>query len=460
MKSMAKHNSLQKSALRKSSREAVQKTFARLRRPMRRNKWLWEKNVYREKCIKTLWKHTQPGSSVNTNDLADYIAASTALHCADGWGFLGRALACHTYGDSDTARHLGYYAELRAAMSLLATEGIGIFDDRHFVVDLGNTCQPIGTLPKAKKRGWLGTHAITWLALEHWANRISSTDILAEIIQPAGIPLRDWLRTLSTGSSWRPIGSSWLKAWGLDLRRLTDDRDARNAASYRPTHLNPVTSLDALSSSNFMRNLWEIFEPSAGSSFEILDRHLLRLSLEVGFRAISDKKPELYPNEFAMTIRTVLNALALSESSAQHWQDFLTRKIEHSDPIIISEARQSDKVTDPRHHIQVLSRATLLLRVATGACAQLLRKTGFGNRDLEFWWKPFGVERGLWENGNEPMTLMDLWADVEMALKETREWEINNARKTPSFARWRRDKGHTIPILAECERIALWGLGL
>ena len=456
---MGKLSSSQKTALRKSSREAIQKAFAGLTRPFNRKRWVWNNNVYRKNCIKALWDHTQPGFTVNAAHLVDYIAASAPLHCADGWSFLGRALACHANGDSDTARHLGYYAELRAAMSLLATEGVGIFDRKHFVVENSGNCQVIPKATGGGRQRWLGTHEVAWHALEHWANRRHSTDILSEIIQAGGIPLRDWLRTLGSGSPWRPIGSNWLKTWGLDLQQLTDDREARNAASYRPTHLNPVTPLDTSSSSDFLRNLWELFEPSAGSPFELLDRHLLRLSLELGFKAITDKEPGGYPNEFEMSIGTVLSRLALSEPALQQWRDFLTRKTERSDPIIISQARQSAMVSDPRYHIQVLSRATLLLRVATGACAQLLRKTGFGNEDLEFWWKPFGAERGLWEQGNEPITLMDLWADVEIALNEAREWGSNNTGNDVSFARWRREKARVIPILAECERIALWGLG-
>ena len=31
--------------------------------------------------------------------------------------------------------HLGYYAELRAVLAIVASEGIGIFDRLHFVID-------------------------------------------------------------------------------------------------------------------------------------------------------------------------------------------------------------------------------------------------------------------------------------------------------------------------------------
>ena len=37
-------------------------------------------------------------------------------------------------GDPDAARHLGYYAELRATMSILAGDGIGVFQNKHIIV--------------------------------------------------------------------------------------------------------------------------------------------------------------------------------------------------------------------------------------------------------------------------------------------------------------------------------------
>src|SRR6476661_7745516 len=58
--------------------------------------------------------------SAKASQLAEYVAASAILHCSDGWGYLGRAMGAQLQGDIGTSRHLAYYAELRAAMSLLA----------------------------------------------------------------------------------------------------------------------------------------------------------------------------------------------------------------------------------------------------------------------------------------------------------------------------------------------------
>ena len=49
----------------------------------------------------------------------DVLAATGPSHCLDGWTFLSRALAALLSGDTHTTRHLAYYAQLRAALSLL-----------------------------------------------------------------------------------------------------------------------------------------------------------------------------------------------------------------------------------------------------------------------------------------------------------------------------------------------------
>lgn len=439
----------QKTTLRKSDREAVRTVLGSLASYFRLyGRWLGNNNSYRQ---------AQPGQTINQKHLSEYIAASATLHCADGWSFLGRALDCLAQGDADVTRHLAYYAELRGAVSLLAAEGVGIFNTRHAVLDSSGRCQK---LPRLKQQ-YSGTHRITWLALEHWAGLKRSADLLAEIIEPGGIPLGDWLEAFpGAKTTWHPIGAEWLKTWGLDLKRLSDDREARNEASYRPTHLNPGVFLQVSESSRFMCRLWTIHEPSTPSRFEFIDRHLLRLSLERAFEAVMGKRVEDDPSEFRNRVAAMLYAVAPSGLSVDEWERFLTRDVQPADSILTTEARGTVATRDPGHHVQVVARAALLLRVATGACALLLREAGFGRSELEFWWKNLGEERGLWEPGNEPDELLDLWADVEIALDEMHEWEVSKSGANVSYAIWQREQSYAISVLGECERIALWGLGL
>ena len=52
--------------------------------------------------------------------------------------------------------------------------------------------------------------------------------------------MSDWLNHFSPGVVWAPVAEDWLRVMGLDLKRLSVDRDARNEASY-PTY--PVEPL-------------------------------------------------------------------------------------------------------------------------------------------------------------------------------------------------------------------------
>ena len=61
---------------------------------------------------------------INEPHFREYVAASAPTHLIDGWSYLARAIDALLRGDAPAAVHLGYYAELRAAMSLLAGGGI------------------------------------------------------------------------------------------------------------------------------------------------------------------------------------------------------------------------------------------------------------------------------------------------------------------------------------------------
>jgi len=75
---------------------------------------------------------------------------------------------------------------------------------------------------------------------------------------------------------------------------------------------------------------------------------------------------------------------------------FLTRVAEPDDPTILSEAELTDQIDGPRQHLQMISRAALLLRVATAANSRLMKEAHVSSADLEFWWSALGEERGLW----------------------------------------------------------------
>src|SRR5262249_31425098 len=135
------------------------------------------------------------------------------------------------------------------------------------------------------------THSFSWEALAYWAGTIPAMDAIFDAIRPSGIRLHDWLQNFSTGAGYRSaLASAWMKQWGLDLQRLSKDRNARNLASYRPTTFSYAASATVREVFEDVRVLWVLCEPRGSSKFSTLDNWLLRYSLERSFQSAHARK--------------------------------------------------------------------------------------------------------------------------------------------------------------------------
>lgn len=427
---------------------ATEVVFRSLKRYFKHSRWLGTKNRYQINCVELI-KNDINKNILNQKHLQEYIAASSILHCYDGWSFLSRAIDCVYSGDSDTVRHLGYYAELRAAMSLLAVGSIGVFNDRHFVSEPSKVCVEI-------KNGGR-THSFAWDSINLWSENKHFVQILCDAIIPYnGIPLKDWIDAFSTTvGTITAIGKQWLDSWGLDLKRLgQSDQSARNKSSYRPTHIYHREKINANDSLSFLNDFWSCVEPSPDSRFMTIDRYLLRISLEQANKALGATKRSFEKNIINMLHKLFSNSMIIEE-----WKEFLLRRKDPSDPQILSFAKSIDSDINPKHHLQVISRAILLLRLATGANWLLLKKTGIGKMELEFWWKSVGQENGLWDT-EPPDNFLDLWADIDDLLTLLKEKKSIIKNIDFSYFKWKNDIIDSLKSIGSCERVALWGLGL
>lgn len=449
---------LNKAALSKASRTAIGQRMSQIKKNWKRSRWLTTSNAYRSDPIgridqdapdndKTRWTPNHP-------HLSEYIAASAVVHCFDGWSFLGRALEAELSGDPDAARHLGYYAELRAAMALLAGDGIGVFNSKHVIID--NAGQG------ACLRG-AGTHAFTWDALQWWASNTAGVSTLQDAIRPGNLPLRDWLTHYPGGSSF--VATSWLKQWGLDLSRLADDRDARNMASYRPTAFTSAGPTALADTLDVITKFWKICEPGANGGFPVLDRHLLRRGIQFVFDAKhSSATPRTAANyrsdtKYRNDIEAMLGSITPSGLSQDQWGRFLGYVDDPETPKVLVDASATSGPTHPNHSKQVLARATLLLRVATGSAANLLSSVASASRnELKFWWSGDSVRRRLWLENNPPIQFSDLWQDIDEASSSVAGW-LQSAQHPCCHSLWK-EQGAETATLATAERVALWGLQL
>lgn len=446
---MLRLNRSQKELIRRASRVTSGNLFSELRRHWANNKWIGKTNRYCTDCTNRIERDTKNGRSVNHAHLAQYIAASVLLHTADGWGFLGRAVDCHARGDFRTSRHLAYYAELRAAMALSAFEGIGIFNKKHFIVDDSRECHKIQGI---------GTHQIAWLILDHWSDLKRSSNLITSVIKPGGIGLGEWTDRFGGGGTVKTVGNRWLKTWGIDLRKLGKDRNARNEASYRPSKMVASETLPFDQLLNFITEFWRILEPAPQNAFDLLDKFLLRRCLAELFKAITGLRPRNDMAAYCKRVSKMLDDVLGQQTVKEKWFRFLTWEIEPEDSQILIEALGNDRQESPRHHLQVIARGSLLLRLSTGACDLLLSSAGADRTMIQFWLKSVGEEIGMWETDSEPEELADLWSDIQLAAEETKAWYAN--KDLPNLVKWRKEQGSQITVFGNCERIGLWGLGI
>jgi hypothetical protein len=247
------------------------------------------------------------------------------------------------------------------------------------------------------------------------------------------------------------MATDWLLAMGLDLRTFAKDRVARNEASYRPTRLNSRPELSSSDATAIVEELWTLLEPEPSLPFVSLDRYLLRSSLEVAFRATTGSSHARAPRRYADAIKTVVAGM-MDGVERGLWEGFLLRRTEPNDPLLIRLAREAPAIGLPYHHVAVMARALLLLRVASGAARDTLVDGGLPFDKLGFWWHALGLERGLWATPPAAEDLADGWADADLALEAVRLTRPLTYRDlvttTPSL----------LGELTGTERVGLWSL--
>ncbi len=435
---------------------AVERAARRLRTRLRYERWLASTNMYLHRAPSELKEQfgkkpeapvVYPAESLEAMHLAEYIAASTILHCVDGWSYLGRAMAAQLGGDSGTARHLAYYAELRAAVSLLAAQGVGVFAGPHVIVKESNEVELFRQA---------GTHRFAWVALAEWTDMPQSVDLLGDVIKPSDTSLAEWLAPLGGNSVWHETGRGYLKAWGLDVERFGRDREARNDSSYQPRTAFGASPPSSRRAAEFSADLWRIFEPLGATNFGTVDRYLLRRTLKQFFEARTSKSPLDSPRAYQDFIEKALDDLQTSEPRPQLTR-FLTGESFPGEPSLFSEAEMDSSTDDPEDHLQVTARAALLLRVASGSAQRLLAQVDLSYPAYEWWSRQIAATRALAAETDGALSTPELlWIDIENAIHDL-DGKMADGDADTYLDLSGRCSGE-VAVLSSCERIGLWGL--
>ena len=198
----------------------------------------------------------------------------------------------------------------------------------------------------------------------------------------------------------------------------------------------------------FVRGLWSTLEPTVESRFDTIDRHILRISLELFFRGRNGRTPTAAPKQFRQLIERIISPLNLS---------FEAEKLSR---VVLRE--NTAKMTHgylhywPSHQkreawaMRASSRARHFSFLASGAASELLSASGLTANSTVFWWSNLGIARGLWEGQKNASELVDLWADINLILAELTKFQQTYPAKGQSFLRIGSELGATIAGLS-CE---------
>jgi hypothetical protein len=392
------------------------------------------------------------------SEFAAYHAASVFGHCGDAWAYFGHGLNAIARGDIETAAHMVYYCELRAAASLLASHGLAIGDRNQFALRTDGTVHHEKGAP---------THEAMWDYLSAWGHTSRARDAVLRLIRPGVAALDSWLSPQFTGSTSTAVIGDLLTTVSLDLATLSDDRRLRNHASYTPSRILPA-DMPVPEATRIIATVLDCLEPSGPRTFPQVDIVVTRRLLLALYCAVAPATAAGDPDEGGETSSASSSTAALAVQGFTAWAASVVPKDAvgtelHKDLIQPPEASRFDHYlnfrTDtttrraPRERVEgMVARAVVLLRLATGSAAGLLSEANRSAADLDAWIEGMGLARGLWPSGDRPEDFLDLWADLSLARED-----LQTAAPADTFSLVA-NLGERFASLAQAERVLTWSL--
>lgn len=462
----------ERNILDKASSEIIEIVFGELLNNLNSTRFLSPNNYLKSSTVKTLEKQFKKKPKKRKKFLSkytlEYMSASALLHNIDAWTYFGHGISAILKGDEQTARHLFYYSELRASMSFLATQGIGVFSGRHIAATkkkktlLINEVIPAipaspGVTAAPEKQNIQGTHEFAWEAFDHYMRSDLNLTKVFDNYLVEGLSINFWLEKFNVNSSFRlSITRNFLKKLSFDIDHFSKDREARNEVSYRPSGISGLVNFELKSSMTDINNIWTFSQPDNKKGEIKLDFILLSELLQMAFK-------ETHPSGFSHTraknqynsrIERMLDDIGIAGNRKKE----LTEIFFTNYPDLFMAMSFTD-ITKQTFNRGMLYRAFIFIRLSNAFCNRLIKETPAIDKNvLEFWWKPLGLHFGLWDYLNEPTEFADLWQDFE-DIKTPILNIINAASTVYTNAFWRENADLGFK-LSTCPRIGFWGLGI
>lgn len=176
------------------------------------------------------------------------LAAEQVFHMIEGWRYASAASNAYLNHSKHTALHFAYYAELRAALSLLSWSGIRVRQNAHYYLDVFGNKKTVIHSP---------THSAVWGLWKNWVKRPDATKLFRDQIKlTTSVSLSNVLTSLQYVDP-----SKTLQNWGMDLAKIQSDHTARNTSSYEAFWINSPLSRMSHDDLDLILMLWKLLLP-------------------------------------------------------------------------------------------------------------------------------------------------------------------------------------------------------
>lgn len=393
-------------------------------------------------------------TGLTTSELKEYMAVCTFVHTIDGWSYLSNAINTFLNGEPSITIHLAYYAELRAAIAFLCSEGILIANNEQACIDSSDNIYIPSNQPRPMRIIPSGTHSATWNIINDWVLNNKKQTYILEYFTYKGKSFKDLVQFIphaaSTDAGQATLIKKWLQTWCFDIHKYEEDREGRNTSSYNANIYRNFSPNNLKDSLNILNEFWLLLEPST-DSFSKLDQYLFSLYLREIYTTASSSGIAISKEDF---IKEFYKRSGLTEDS------FLTTIFinnEESSLIKYAKNDQIDPSTGEVFPLTIVARAILLLRLCCGSCSFLFKRNNIVKNDLDFYINKVGQDYGIWDTIN-PTDLKELWTDINDLLVDFEQYFKAN---TPNnILNLKNTFVEYSDIYTQFSRAGLWGFGL
>ncbi len=364
----------------------------------------------------------QPKSGADNGAI---MAAEQIAHLVEGWRYASSAVSAYLNNSKDGAIHFAYYAELRAAMSLLSWSGIRVrYKDYWYLDSAGRRVDFNGGQ----------THTAVWAFWREWVKRQDATDLFLNGVRVTSrLSLGDVVDAVAFVDP-----SAQLRGWGGDLVALDNDHDSRNRSSYETPWVGRRLTKIGSDEIGLVSDLWRAFiSDSVVMNFDSsLARHI------VG-RSVSD----VAGDEDAIADKLKRISARVSGATGESEEAVLGALGRHDGDLCNIFELAASPSTEAEN---VLCRAFCLLRVAMLAMNKSISSAQ--SNDGAQWIKNWLDHAGIWSDELD-CDVADIEIDYEIALDEFKS-------ETFSGALWNSSNLDSVMRMTRPDACLAWNLSL